>query len=118
MHELGIVFAMIDQLEDVAKEQHLAHIQKVTVDLGEVSGIVTDFFEDAWTWAANKNELTEGAELEVCTVPAVTVCNACGKTYGTVEHGRICPYCHSEDTKLLRGRELEIRSIEAVDETS
>ena len=55
MHELGIVFAMIDQLEDVAKEQHLAHIQKVTVDLGEVSGIVTDFFEDAWTWAANKN---------------------------------------------------------------
>ena len=35
---------MIDQLEDVAKEQHLAHIQKVTVDLGEVSGIVTDFF--------------------------------------------------------------------------
>lgn len=44
MHELGIVFAMIDQLEDVAKEQHLAHIQKVTVDLGEVSGIVTDFF--------------------------------------------------------------------------
>ena len=39
MHELGIVFAMIDQLEDVAKEQHLAHIQKVTVDLGEVSGL-------------------------------------------------------------------------------
>lgn len=32
------------------------------------------------------------------------------------EHGRICPYCHSEDTELLRGRELEIRSIEAVDE--
>lgn len=89
MHELGIVFAMIDQLEDVAKEQHLAHIQKVTVDLGEVSGIVTDFFEDAWTWAANKNKLTEGAELEVCTVPAVTVCNACGKTYGTV---RARPY--------------------------
>ena len=28
------------------------------------------------------------------------------------------PYCHSEDTELLRGRELEIRSIEAVDETS
>ena len=118
MHELGIVFAMIDQLEDVAKEQHLAHIQKVTVDLGEVSGIVTDFFEDAWTWAANKNKLTEGAELEVCTVPAVTVCNACGKTYGTVKHGRICPYCHSEDTELLRGRELEIRSIEALDEAS
>ena len=33
----------------------------------------------------------------MCTVPAVTVCNTCGKTYGTVEHGRICPYCHSED---------------------
>ncbi len=113
MHELGVVFAMIDVLEDAARENDLTHIEKVTVDLGEVSGIVTDFFEDAWQWASSKNDLVRGAQLEVCTVPAVTVCNACGKTYPTVEHGRTCPYCESADTELLRGRELEIRSIEA-----
>lgn len=113
MHELGVVFAMIDVLEDAARENNISHIEKVTVDLGEVSGVVTDFFEDAWEWASSKNDLLRGTQLEVCTVPAVTVCNACGKTYATVEHGRICPYCDSPDTELLRGRELEIRSIEA-----
>lgn len=112
MHELGVVFAMIDVLEDAAKENELTHIRAVNVDLGEVSGVVTEFFEDAWQWASGKNDLLHGAELDVHIVPAVTVCNACGKTYTTVEHGRTCPYCHSEDTELLRGRELEIRSIE------
>lgn len=113
MHELGIVFSIVDILEDTAKENNLSHIEKVTVDLGEVSGVVTEFFEDAWKWASDKNDLLRGCELEVCTVPAVTVCNACGKTYPTVEFGRTCPHCNSLDTELLRGRELEIRSIEA-----
>lgn len=113
MHELGVVFATIDLLEDTAREHGLTHIQKVMLDLGEVSGIVTEFFEDAWEWAASKHELVRGAQLEIHTVPAVTVCNACGRTYGTVEHGRICPYCRSADTELLRGNEMDIISIEA-----
>ncbi len=113
MHELGIVFHMADLLEDIAREQQLTRISKVVVDLGEVSGVVTEFFDDAWQWAANRSDLLRGAELEVHQVEAVTVCNACGKTYPAVAHGRICPHCASADTELLRGRELEIREVEA-----
>lgn len=113
MHELGIVFALIGTLEDTAAEHNLTSIQKVTVDLGEVSGVVTAFFTDAWEWASDKHDLLRGAELEICTIPAVTICNDCGRTYPTVEHGRICPYCKSPHTELLRGNELEVRSIEA-----
>lgn len=113
MHELGIVFHMVDLLEEVAAEQQLTRISKVVVDLGEVSGVVTEFFDDAWQWASNRSDVLRGAELQVFQVPAVTVCNACGKTYGTVEHGRTCPHCGSGDTVLLRGREMEIREIEA-----
>ena len=38
MHELGIVFHIIRTVEDVAKENHVARIQRVTLQLGEVSG--------------------------------------------------------------------------------
>ena len=114
MHELGVVFHMRDLLEDVAREQQLTHIAKVVVDLGEVSGVVTDLFEDAWRWAADKTELMHGAELEVNIIEAVTVCNDCGCTYGTVAHGRTCPHCGSAHTELLRGNELELREIEAI----
>ena len=42
---------------------------------------------------------------------AVTVCNHCGRTYPTIEHGKICPFCESPDTVLLQGNEMELDSI-------
>lgn len=112
MHELGIVFHMIDTLKEVGRENRLTSITKVTVELGEVSGVLTDYLQDCWRWAADREELLEGAELEVRVVDAVTVCNACGRTYPTVEYGRLCPHCGSPDTVLLHGNEMEIASVE------
>ncbi len=103
---------MVDLLEDAAREHGLSRIAKVTISLGEVSGVVTDFFEDAWLWASGKSDLLRDAELEIYQTEAITVCNACGKTYPTVAHGRICPHCQSPDTQLLCGNEMEICSIE------
>ena len=51
--------------------------------------------------------------LEIRTDPAVTVCNACGKTYQTVAYGKICPHCASPDTVLLHGNQMEILEVEA-----
>ena len=113
MHELGVVFHMRDLLEEVAQEQGLTRIGKVVVELGEVSGVVTDLFADAWEWASDKSDLLRRCELEIRQIPAVTVCNDCGKTYATVPQGRMCPHCGSLHTELLRGRELQIREIEA-----
>ena len=88
MHELGIVFHMVDLLESTAREHNLTRISRVTVDLGEVSGVMTEFFEDAWLWASGRSELLKDAELELYQVEAVSVCNDCGKTYPTVAFGR------------------------------
>ena len=112
VHELGVVFHMVDLLKDAAQEHGLSRIAKVTVSLGEVSGVVTEFFEDAWLWATRQSELLEDAELEILQIEAVSVCNDCGKTYQTVAHGRTCPHCGSGQTELLYGTELEIDSIE------
>lgn len=112
MHELGIVFHMIDLLEEVGERNSLASITRVTLDLGEVSGVLPDYLLDCWRWAADRHELTRGAELCVRTVAAVTVCNACGRTYPTLEHGKVCPHCGSSDTVLLQGQEIEVDTVE------
>ena len=114
MHELGVVFHMIDILEELGEENSLSSIGKVTLNLGEVSGVLPDYLIDCWNWAVNKNDLLRGAELEVVPVHAVTVCNSCGKTYATLEYGKTCPHCQSLDTELLHGLEIEIESIEAM----
>lgn len=118
MHELGVVFHMIDTLERVAAENGVSHISRVTLRLGEVSTVIPDYLTDCWRWASAKNPLVAGAALTVETIPAVTVCRDCGLEYGTVAHGRTCPGCGGGNTVLLRGNEFMIQEIEADQEVA
>lgn len=116
MHELGIVYHIIRDVENVARANGVSRVSSVTLLLGEVSGVVPDLLLDAWRWAADKKPITEGAELVVEPVEAVTHCEACGRDYATVEHGKTCPHCGSGETYLLQGQEVMIKQIETPDE--
>ena len=96
MHELGIVFHIIRTVEDVAKQNDVTCIRRVTLQLGEVSGVVESYLQDCWKWAAAKTDLLPGAELTVETIPAIT-------------------QCQSPDTYLVQGNEMLIKEIEAVE---
>lgn len=111
MHELGIVFYAIDLVEGVARENGVTAVSRVTMSLGEVSGVVDSYLLDCWKWAVERTDLMRGCELTIEHLPAVTVCNACGRTYPTLEFGRTCPHCGSGDTVLLRGQEIEVKEI-------
>ena len=112
MHELGVTFHIMDQLEKVAQENDVERVRKVVLELGEVSTVIESYLQSCWTWAAKKRPLIEKAELIVETLPAVTYCEDCGKTYPTVEHGKTCPFCGSGQTYLLHGNEFNIKEIE------
>lgn len=112
MHELGIVFYIIKDVKKVAEENKVSHVSSVVMNIGEVSTVIPEYLTDCWRWAADKEDMLRGCELKVNTIPAVTHCNACGKDYSTVTHGRTCPHCRSGDTWLLRGNEVEIKEIE------
>ena len=113
MHELGIVFHIISSLEQVGAQNHLRSISTVTLEIGEVSSVINSYLEDCWRWAADRSELLRGAALRIETIPAVTLCEGCGKTYGTVELGKTCTYCAGIITHLLTGNEVNIKEIEA-----
>lgn len=113
MHELGIVFHIIKRLETLAEQESLSNIQSVTLELGEVSGIVHDFLQDGWKWAVKKSEVMKDAILKIETIEALTVCNDCDKTYRTIDFGKECPFCKSTNTVLLKGNEMNIKEIEA-----
>ena len=112
MHELGVTFHIMDHLEKVAKENQVTHIHSVTLELGEVSTVIESYLQNCWTWAAKKRPLFADAKLIVETLPAVTYCEDCEKTYPTVEYGKICPHCGSARTYLLQGSEFNIKEID------
>ena len=113
MHELGIVFHMIKTVERIAEENALTSVSSVTLELGEVSGVVPHELTSCWNWAVAQTEVLKGAELKIETIPAVTLCESCNRTYATVPQVRVCPLCGSEETVLVRGNEINLKEIEA-----
>lgn len=116
MHELGVVFYVVKDVKAVAEENNVSRIDSVTLEIGEVSGVLHDQLIDCWDWAKKKEPVTENAELKIETLEAITFCEDCKQEYRTVDHGKICPYCKSENTYLLRGNEFNIKEIGIYDE--
>lgn len=113
MHELSIVTYVIKQVEEIAKENNLTNIESVTLEFGEVSGIIPEYLSDCWDWYAKKTPLIEHTKFKYETIPAITWCDNCKSTYPTLEYGKTCPYCGSGETWLQQGQEMNIKEIVA-----
>ncbi len=112
MHELGVVFHVIDQVEEIAKANQVDTVSKVTLELGEVSTVIPGYLQDCWKWAITKHPILQQAELQIEIIKAVTWCDNCKTEYETVSYGKTCPHCQSEETWLVRGNEFIIKEIE------
>ncbi len=112
MHELGLVFYVIDNVEKVAKENNVKSVKKVTLEVGEVSTVVPSYFRDCFAWAIKKTEHMQNCELDIIILKAITYCKNCKETYSTTEFGKECPHCHSTDTYLVTGSDVMIKNIE------
>lgn len=116
MHELGVVFHCIKEVNKIAEENSVKRIKSVTVEIGEVSTVIPYYFEDCWRWTVKKETVLKDAEIIIETIEAITHCEDCLKDYPTVKYGKQCPHCGSYHTFLLQGNEISIKQIEAIDE--
>ena len=115
MHELGLVNYVVKQVGKIAEENKVKKVASVTLEFGEVSGIVTSYLYDYWNWYTKKFPLFDGAKLQCETIPAITWCDNCKTTYPTVKYGKTCPHCGSGNTWLQQGNEMNIKQIEVED---
>ncbi len=113
MHELGTVYYVIREVEKICTENELTTVGSVTLEIGEVSGIIPSYIVDCWNWAKKKSDFLKESELKIETIEAVTYCENCQGTYSTMKYAKICPFCHSDRTYLLTGNEYIIKEIEA-----
>ena len=112
MHELGLVNYVVKEVDKIAKENGISKVKSVTLEFGEVSGIVTAYLYDYWNWYSKKFPIFEGSSLYCEEIPAVTWCDDCKITYNTITYGKTCPRCGSGNTWLIRGNEMRIKSVE------
>lgn len=111
MHELGVVFYVIKDVREVAEENAVEKVASVTLEIGEVTGIIPEYLTDCFDWAKKKEPVMEEAKLVIEQIDAVSFCEDCEREYPTVQYAKICPHCGSEHTYLLRGNEFLIKEI-------
>ena len=88
----------------------------LTMELGEVSTVVPDYFRDCFSWAIKSSTYMKECKLDLIILQAKSYCRDCKETFETVKHGKKCPHCGSENTYLVTGDEINIRDIAVVDE--
>lgn len=75
MHEMGTVMYVIRAVNNVCEENKLTKVASVTLEIGEVSGIIPSYIKDFWQWAIKKEKYLQEAELIIEPIKAITRCS-------------------------------------------
>lgn len=110
MHELGIISAMVKTVENIAIEEKLTKIEKIVLQVGELSGMVPEYIENCYPAAVYKTFL-EDTELELEIIPGQVRCCDCSQEFNAVKYDLKCPECGSNHLEALSGREFIIKEI-------
>ena len=114
MHELGIVVHVVKQIEALAKENNVKQVVELTLEVGEVSGVVKEYFEDAFEWSKKRTEYMKECKLNYITIEGLSYCQDCKSTFKTTAHGKTCPKCGSTNTYLVTGNQVSIKDIKVI----
>ena len=112
MHELGLCDALLRMVKDVAVKEELTSVQKITLEIGELSGVVPAYMSDCWTAVTDGTEY-EQTELAIETVPGIARCLDCEKEFRIDLNSMRCPFCRGDKLMPISGNDMTLKEIEA-----
>ena len=111
MHEVGIISSMLKKIEKIMEQEQLTHVEKIVIEVGELSGVVPHYMEECYPAAVYKTRFVD-TKLEMITIPGIVRCEECKKEFNGYEHDLCCPGCGNKKTLTpLSGRELMVKEI-------
>lgn len=112
MHEVGIISSMLKTIESVMEQENLTKVEKIVLQVGELSGVLPHYMEACFPAAVYKTRFQD-TKLELDVVPGIARCNRCGKEFNGLQYDLTCPDCgNREDFERLSGDELIIKEIQ------
>ena len=112
MHELGIVYEVIKIVDNFAKENQLTKVDKIVLEVGQLSQAIPRFIEECYPAAVSETAY-EDTKLEIIVLPANARCKTCNEIYNIIEHRKICPKCCGYEYELISGQEFNIKEVVA-----
>ncbi|MCH9812491.1 MAG: hydrogenase maturation nickel metallochaperone HypA [Epsilonproteobacteria bacterium] len=111
MHEYSIVQALLNQCEEIAKENQATKVSKVITKIGVMSGVEIHLLQIAFD-TFKEGSVCDGAEFVIHEQKLKIYCNACGNEEEIQELRYLCSACESLDVKVIDGEDMYLMSLE------
>ncbi len=114
MHELTFALSLLDEVGAAAERERATRVTSVHLRLGRMSGVVRDALLFSWE-LARADTVASDAVLVIDEVPVAVWCPKCdGERAVRDGEGLTCVQCGTIAPTIVRGREVELTSMEVV----
>ncbi|MCL1943538.1 MAG: hydrogenase maturation nickel metallochaperone HypA [Candidatus Azobacteroides sp.] len=110
MHELSIALSIIELAEGQAYDHGASEIEEVELEIGSLAGVELQALEFALA-SSVKNTMLEHARMVRRDISGEGRCCDCGGVFPAEALLMSCPVCGSYAVKIIKGKELRIKSI-------
>jgi hydrogenase nickel incorporation protein HypA/HybF len=111
MHELSIMQGALDAVVAEAQRQGARRVLRVRMAVGALTSLVPDSLQFAFE-CLREDTVASDAELDIESIAASCYCETCRSEFEPPTFLYCCPGCGRSDCRVLRGREVEVRSME------
>ena len=111
MHEYSIVQSLLDQCEEIAKENEVEKVTKVICKIGVLSGVEIHLLQTAFD-TFKEGTICEDAEFIQNIQKLKLECKECGNVFEVDEVRYFCHKCESLRVKVLDGEDMYLMSLE------
>ena len=112
MHELGIAKNLFEIVLQNAKKNKLIKITKISIKLGEASGIKEDFLKHSFIDHLFPNSIAAGCNLEIVNEKVAAICKKCSQGFTPKEMFLCCPSCSNRSIEIISGKDVYVNFIE------
>ena len=111
MHEYAICIALLEQVEQIARQHEAKQVEKIMLKIGPLSGVEAELLQHAWPLAAAQT-VAEDAELVIEPAAVVVRCTRCNAESEVPPNRLLCRACGDFRTRLVSGDEMLLASVE------
>ena len=111
MHEYSIVQALLNQCEDISKQNDSKKVMKVAIKIGVMSGVEVHLLETAFD-TFKEGTCCDNAELNINNQKIKLHCNVCDHEYEIEDTEYKCLKCESLDVRIIDGEDMYLMSLE------
>lgn len=111
MHELSLCQALLDQVEQIAREHGAIRVDRILLKVGPLSGVEGSLLRHAYPLVAI-GTLAEHAELVIEPAEVRVHCTVCDAETDATPNRLLCGECGAFQTRLISGDELLLANLE------